>query len=110
MVINSAPEYDRRNGVKNADVDTSLPLEKASGFYWDTENGISRFKIVLKEKSMTTRRTLSLISSIFEPPGFAVPQAKGHCSCFAKMKLVRMKWLLMTSLENGSFCVRLCTV
>ena len=26
LVIQSVPEYDRRNGVKNVDLDTSLPL------------------------------------------------------------------------------------
>ena len=34
VVIQSVPEYDRRNGVKTADLDTSLPLEKALGVYW----------------------------------------------------------------------------
>ena len=54
-VIQSVPEYDRRNGVKNADLDTSLPLEKALEVYWDTENNIFRFKSALKEKPMTRR-------------------------------------------------------
>ena len=51
VVIQSVPEYDRRNGVKNADHDTSLPLEKALGVYWDTENDIFRFKIVFKRQN-----------------------------------------------------------
>ena len=32
-VIQSVSEYDRRNGVKNADLDTSLPLKKVLGVY-----------------------------------------------------------------------------
>ena len=40
VAIQSVPEYDRRNGVKNADLDTSLPLKKALGVHWDTENDI----------------------------------------------------------------------
>ena len=44
VVIQSVPEYDRRNGIKNADLDTSLPLEKALGVYWDIENDISDLK------------------------------------------------------------------
>ena len=72
-LFNQFQEYDRRNGVKNADLDTSLPLEKALGVYWDTENDIFRFKIVLKDKPMTRRRILSLISSIFDPLGFVIP-------------------------------------
>ena len=51
-------------------MDTSLPLEKALGVYWDTEN-IFRFKSAIKEKPMTRRGMLSLISSIFDPLEFA---------------------------------------
>ena len=72
-VIQSVSEYDRRDGVKNADLDTSLPLKKVLGVYWDTENNIFRFKIVLKDKTMTRRGILSLISSFFKPLGFVPP-------------------------------------
>ena len=72
-VIQSVPEYNRRNGVKNADLDTSLPLEKTLGVYWDTENIIFRFKIVLKDKPMTRRGMRWLISSISDPLGFVAP-------------------------------------
>ena len=76
VVIQSVPEYNKRNGVKNADLDTSLPLEKALGFYWDTENNIFRFKIVLKDKLMARRGMLSIISSIFDPLGFVAPHTQ----------------------------------
>ena len=72
-VIQSVPEYNRRNGVKNADLDTSLALEKTLGVYWDTENIIFRFKIVLKDKPMTRRGMRWLISSISDPLGFVAP-------------------------------------
>ena len=72
-VIQSVPGYDRRNGVKNADLDTSLPLKKTLGVYWDTENDIFRFKIVLKDKPMTRRGMLSLISFIFDPLRVVAP-------------------------------------
>ena len=112
-VIQSVAEYDRRDGVKNADLDTSLPLKKVLGVYWDTENNIFRFKIVLKDKTMTRRGMLSLISSFFKPLGFVPPhilRGKRILQLFAKMKLVGTNLLLMTSLENGSFGVRSCTV
>ena len=44
-VIQSVPEYDRRNGVKNTDLDTSLPLEKASGVYWTQKTISSDLKL-----------------------------------------------------------------
>ena len=42
VVIQPVSEYDRRNGVKHADLNTSLPLEKVLGVYWDTENRLIR--------------------------------------------------------------------
>ena len=58
IIIQSVPEYDRINGVQNADLDTSVSLEKALGVYLGTENNIFSFKIVLKDKPMTRRETL----------------------------------------------------
>ena len=113
MVTQSVPEYDRRNDVKNADVDTSVSLEKALGVYLQTENNIFRFKIVLKDKPMTRMGTLSVISSIFDPLGLAAPRTlrgKTILQLFAKMKLVGMELHLITSLENSSFGVKPCTV
>ena len=113
MVTQSVPEYDRRNDVKNADVDTSVSLEKALGVYLHTENNIFRFKIVLKDKPMTRMGTLSIISSIFDPPGLAAPhtlRGKTILQLLAKMKLVGMELHLITSLENSSFGVKPCTV
>ena len=55
------------------DLDTSLPLEKVVGVYWDTENDIFRFRIVLKDKPLTIRGMLSLISFIFDPLGLVAP-------------------------------------
>ena len=54
-------------------MDTSLPLEKALGVCWETENEIFTFKIMLKDKPMTRRGMLSIISSIFDPLGFVAP-------------------------------------
>ena len=48
VVFQSVSEYDRGNGVKNADLDTSLPVEKASGVFWDTENDIFIIKVLFK--------------------------------------------------------------
>ena len=72
-VIQSVPEYDRKIGVKNADLGTSLLLETALGVYSDTENNIFRFKIVLKDRPMKRSGILSLISSIFNPLRLVAP-------------------------------------
>ena len=54
LVIQSAPEYVSRNGIKNANLNTSLPLKKARGFYWETEKDIFRFQIMLKDRPWST--------------------------------------------------------
>ena len=45
--------------------------------YWDTENDIFRFKIVLKDKPMTRRGMLLIISSIFGSLGLLASHTLG---------------------------------
>ena len=69
-VLQSVPECHRRSGVKNADLDGSLPVERALGIYWDIDKDTFKFKINLTEKPITRRELLSIISSIYDPLGF----------------------------------------
>ena len=48
-----------------------LPAERALGVLWDTET--DNFGVVLKQKSWITRGLLSVISSVYDPLGFATP-------------------------------------
>ena len=54
LAIQSAPDYVSRNGIKDADLNTSLPLEKALRFYWETKKDIFRFQIMLKDRPWST--------------------------------------------------------
>ena len=71
-VIQSVPEYDRRNGKKCRSGYQST-VRKGIGSLLDKENDIFRFKIVLKDKPTTRRGILSLINSIFDPLGCVAP-------------------------------------
>ena len=72
-VLQSIPEKDRKMGVKNSDLLRSLPEERALGVLWNVENNTLGFKINLKEKPLTRRGVLSVLSSIYDPLGFGAP-------------------------------------
>ena len=72
-VLQSVPECHQRSGVKNADLDGSLPVERALGIYWNTDKDTFKFKINLTEKPMTCWGMLPIISSIYDSLGFVAP-------------------------------------
>ena len=65
QVLHSIDEADRRQGVKGKDLMSDLPAEQALGVLWDTEP--------VRQKSWTRRGLLSVISSVYDPLGFANP-------------------------------------
>ena len=100
-VLQSVPECHRRSGVKNTDLDGSLPEERALGIYWDIDKDTFKFKINLTEKSITRRRMLSIISSIYDPLGFVAPLRGRNCySNSVEMNLVGMKQHQIRLLKN----------
>ena len=72
-VLQSFPECHQRSGVKNADLDGSLQVERALGIYWNIDKDTFKFKINLTEKPITRRGMLSIISSIYDPLKFVAP-------------------------------------
>ena len=72
-VLQSIPEDDRRAGVKDKDLVGKLPSENTLGVHWNTETDTFEFRINLKQKPLTRRGTLSLLSSVYDPLGFAAP-------------------------------------
>ena len=71
MVLQSIPEDERRAGVKDKDSVDKLRSESTLGVHWNTETGTFEFRINLKQKPLTRRGTLSLLSSVYDPLGFA---------------------------------------
>jgi hypothetical protein len=50
-----------------------LPTERALGVLWNVESDTFRFTIVIKSKPFTRRGILSVVSSVYDPLGFAAP-------------------------------------
>ena len=64
---------EKRKGVKDKDLSRDLPNDKALGISWNIEKDTFSFKINLDRKLITKRCLLSMISSIYDPLGYAAP-------------------------------------
>ena len=71
-VIESVPEANRAAQVKNLELD-QLPVERALGDQWDVTSDQFGFKIIVKDRPATRRGILSVVSSVYDPLGFAAP-------------------------------------
>ncbi len=73
-VLAAIPEKDRETKVKDLDFDhDTLPLERALGVQWCAESDAFQFKVVVKDRPLTRRGILSVVSSIYDPLGFLSP-------------------------------------
>ena len=91
-VLRSIPEKDRKIGVKNNDLLESLPEERALGVLWNVENDTLGFKVSLKEKPLTRRGVLSVLSSIYDPLGFGAPFLLKGKQIIQKLCQLNLKW------------------
>ncbi|XP_028404802.1 uncharacterized protein LOC114527367 [Dendronephthya gigantea] len=71
-VLASIPQKERVASVVNLDFE-SLPVEHALGVLWDVEDDVFRFRIAEMKEIKTRRGILSLVSSMYDPMGFASP-------------------------------------
>jgi len=74
-VLDKIPQTDRAKEVKDLDLshDVTVPVERAVGVHWNVERDEFVFKIQVKNKPLTRRRLLSIVSSIYDPLGFTAP-------------------------------------
>ena len=75
--------------VKTLDFE-HLPVERALGVLWDVETDTLGFEILVKQRPPSRRGILSVVSSIYDPLGFASPcilQAKILLQDLCKKKL-----------------------
>ena len=73
-VLESIPDTERSKDVKALDLHyDDLPIERALGVQWCVESDTFKFRITVKDKPVTRRGILSVVSSIYDPLGFAAP-------------------------------------
>ena len=73
-VMEAFPAEDRGKEVRDLDLrHDSLPAQRSLGVYWNLEEDTFTFKVCLPEKPFTRRGVLSVVNSIYDPLGLAVP-------------------------------------
>ena len=73
-VLESIPEDERAKDVKGLDLNLdALPVERALGMTWNVELDCFVYKFSPKIKPMTRRGILSVLSSVYDPVGYASP-------------------------------------
>ena len=66
------PESERAKSVKDLQLGV-MPSQRALGVKWNLESDTFGFKVKVKGKPPTSRGILSLVSSVYDPQGFASP-------------------------------------
>ena len=73
-VLESVPTEKRSKEAKDLDLGHDrLPVERALGVQWCVESDVFEFCIIVNGKPPTRRGILSVISSVYDPLGFAAP-------------------------------------
>ena len=73
-VMEAFPTEDRGKGVHDLDLHRdSLPSQRSLGVYWDLENDTFTFQVSPPDKPFTRRGVLSIVNSVYDPLGLAVP-------------------------------------
>ena len=73
-VMEAFSAEDRTKDVLDLDLrHDSLPVQRSLGVFWDLETDAFTFKVSLPEKPFTRRGVLSIVNSVYDPLGFAVP-------------------------------------
>lgn len=68
------PEDQRAKTAKDLNIDRESPLvERVLGMQWCIQSDTFKFKIVIKDRPMTRRGILSMISSVYDPLGIVSP-------------------------------------
>lgn len=90
-LIESVPESDRAGSFKDLH-DSQMPVERALGVRWDVEGDIFCFKIEVNDKPLTRRGLLSVVSSVYDPLGFAAPVILPAKAILQDLCRKRLEW------------------
>ena len=73
-VLASIPDSEKAPAVKDIDLDREgIPAERALGVQWNPETDTLGFSVRVSDKPPTRRGILSIISSVYDPLGYAAP-------------------------------------
>lgn len=73
-VLAAIPEPERAKEMKDLDLDhDKLPVERMLGVQWCVQSDVFKFKIILKNRPLTRRGILSIVSSVYDPLGMLAP-------------------------------------
>ena len=73
-VMETIDKDDQGKQLKALDLNfEALPTERALGVCWNVESDCFEYKIVLRDKPLSRRGLLSIVSLIYDPMGFVCP-------------------------------------
>ncbi|XP_071483358.1 uncharacterized protein [Diadema antillarum] len=73
-VLGTIPPEERSKELAGVDLNhDALPVERALGMSWNVEEDCFGYKISPKDKPLTRRGLLSVVSSMYDPMGYASP-------------------------------------
>jgi len=90
-LIESLPESDRARSFKDLP-DNQMPIERALGVRWDVEGDAFCFKIEVNDEPLTRRGLLSVVSSVYDPLGFAAPVILPAKAILQDLCRKRLEW------------------
>ena len=72
--MKAIPEEDRGTNLQRLEFGRDpLPVQRSLGMVWNLQEDTLTFRITLPEKPFTRRGVLSVVNSLFDPLGFAIP-------------------------------------
>ena len=73
-VLEAIPVQERAKADKDLDLDHGLlPIERALGIHWNTETDHFGVQVKEKQRELTRRGLLSVVSSVYDPMGLVCP-------------------------------------
>lgn len=73
-ITNTFPSEDLAVDMQGLDLgQTTPPMQRSLGLGWDLSRDLFKFQITINDKPFTKRGVLSVVNSVYDPLGFAVP-------------------------------------
>ncbi|XP_057700851.1 uncharacterized protein LOC130921225 [Corythoichthys intestinalis] len=78
LITGAFPTEDRAVGMQGLDIgQTTPPMQRSLGLGWELLTDQFKFQVRVNERPFTKRGVLSVINSVFDPLGFAIPVIVG---------------------------------